>query len=176
MLMKPGPIGRAAAACACGPDLRPPRYRDVATRVAEPPPLPKPDRRRPKSSERPFWPCRAGGNPRLCVYPSTSPRLAALSRDRGLSLNFSVAPRKARQGHAAGAMFDFRWENNISAGRFSQTVFPQRQNHGFPAPPAPAAARPGGLRNATTPLPTGHIRAGTIFFQNSYLQVAGFCL
>jgi len=73
-------------------------------------------------------------------------------------------------------MFDFRWENNISAGRFSQTVFPQRQNRGFPAPPTRADARPGGLRDAPTPLPTGRIRAGAIFFQNSYLQVAGFCL
>ena len=32
-------------------------------------------------------------------------------------------------------MFDFRWENNISAGRFSQTVFPQPRMRRFPALP-----------------------------------------
>ena len=94
--------------------------------MTHPPPSATPKRPRPNHSGRPSLSCRAGGNHRPCAYPSTPPRLAAGSRNRGLSLNLSVAPRKARYGHAAGAMFDFRWENDISARRFSQTVFPGR--------------------------------------------------
>lgn len=62
--------------------------------------------------------------------PVHAPSLGGLEPRSGSVTELFRCTAQGPDGHAAGAMFDFRWENNISARRFSQTVFGVPANGG----------------------------------------------